>query len=65
MLATLATTPQLSNPRPLTERMVAREATDLYEFRRVNYADGWDGDDADLGWVDEEIVKRPRRRAAH
>ena len=34
---------------------------DLYEFRRTNYADGWDSDDADLGWVDEELVGRTRR----
>ena len=27
----------------------------------TNYADGWDSDDADLGWVDEELVVRPRR----
>ena len=34
---------------------------DLYEFRRTNYADGWDSDDADLGWVDQELVVRRRR----
>lgn len=44
---------------PLTARRAAQE---LDEFRRYNYADGWDSDDADLGWVDEEIVSTPRRR---
>lgn len=41
----------------------ARRASseDLYEFRRYDYSAGWDSDDADLGWVDEEIVGTRRR----
>ena len=40
----------------------ARPADELYEFRRYNYADGWDSDDAALGWVDDEIVRGSSRR---
>jgi hypothetical protein len=43
----------------------ARASDELYEFRRYNYADGWDDDDAALGWVDAEIVSGPRRRTLH
>ena len=39
-----------------------RASDDLYEFRRYNYADGWDSDDAALGWVDDEIVSAKSRR---
>ncbi|HEY4583549.1 MAG TPA: hypothetical protein VIG88_11925 [Lysobacter sp.] len=46
-------------------RRVRVEARDLYEFRRYHYADGWDDDDAALGWVDAEIVSGPRRRTVH
>ena len=46
-------------------RRVRIEANDLYEFRRYHYADGWDDDDAALGWVDAEIVSGTRRGAVH
>jgi hypothetical protein len=46
-------------------RRVRVEASDLYEFRRYHYADGWDDDDAALGWVDAEIVSGTRRRTVH
>lgn len=39
-----------------------RASDELYEFRRYNYADGWDSDDAALGWVDDEIVRGGSRR---
>jgi hypothetical protein len=45
-----------------------RASDELYEFRRYNYADGWDDDDAALGWVDESIVNtrtRTRTRRLH
>ena len=56
-----------------TAQAMAREATprrpratdELYEFRRYNYADGWDSDDAALGWVDDEIVQSGTRRRLH
>lgn len=46
-------------------RRMRVEANDLYEFRRYHYADGWDDDDAALGWVDAEIVSGTRRRTVH
>jgi len=45
-----------------TAARTARASDDLYEFRRYNYADGWDSDDAALGWVDDEIVRSAARR---
>ena len=55
--------------RPATEPMLVdaaarrlRASDELYEFRRYNYADGWDSDDAALGWVDDEIVSTRKRR---
>lgn len=61
MTLTADTTAMSREPAP---RAAARTGEDLYEFRRYNYADGWDSDDADLGWVDEDIVG-PRTRRVH
>lgn len=60
MHATLAT-----EHRTPTSRAAARVRADaeLQDFRRYDYCQGWDDDDAALGWVDEEIVHAtPRRR---
>ena len=58
-----------TSDRPATEPMLVdaaarrlRASDELYEFRRYNYADGWDSDDAALGWVDDEIVSTRKRR---
>ncbi|MGY3266355.1 MULTISPECIES: hypothetical protein [unclassified Lysobacter] len=48
---------------PVRTRVIAR--LELDDFRRTNYADGWDDDDAALGWVDEDIVTRGKKRTAH
>ncbi|TZF90644.1 hypothetical protein [Cognatilysobacter lacus] len=47
--------------RDAPERRV-RVSDELYEFRRYNYAEGWDSDDVALGWVDESIVELGSRR---
>ncbi len=39
--------------------LLAGDATD--DARRYMYTEGWDADDAELGWVDAEVVSRPRR----
>jgi hypothetical protein len=57
-------------PRTTTSQATAQEAgarrvrasDELYDFRRYNYADGWDSDDAALGWIDESLVTRDTRR---
>ena len=46
---------------PAAKQAARRAADELYEFRRYDYSAGWDDDDADLGWVDEEIVGTKRR----
>jgi hypothetical protein len=57
-------------PRSTAQPMAMREATtrrmrareELDDFRRYNYADGWDSDDAALGWIDEALVSGSKRR---
>lgn len=39
----------------------ATSAEELYEFRTFSYTKGWDEDDAELGWVDEDVVRGSRR----
>lgn len=39
----------------------ARDA-DFDEFRRVDYTQGWDTDDALLGWIDDDVVRGSRRQ---
>lgn len=34
---------------------------DADDFRTYAYTEGWDEDDAELGWVDHEVVQAPRR----
>lgn len=36
-------------------------AADFDDARRYAYTEGWDDEDAELGWVDAEVVSRPRR----
>lgn len=45
----------------VAQQVARRAAQELDEFRRYDYSAGWDSDDADLGWVDEEIVGTRRR----
>lgn len=40
---------------------IAAQASDLYEFRTYAYTDGWDSDDAELGWVDADVVRETRQ----
>jgi hypothetical protein len=53
-----------AQPMPVREAAARRmRATDeLDDFRRYNYADGWDSDDAALGWIDEALVSGSKRR---
>lgn len=60
MHATLATQDRFADTRAPRVRADA----ELQDFRCYDYSQGWDDDDAALGWVDEEIVRTtPRRRA--
>lgn len=36
-------------------------AADFDDARRYAYTEGWDDEDAELGWVDADVVSRPRR----
>lgn len=36
-------------------------AAELDDARRYRFTDGFDADDADLGWVDVDVVREPRR----
>ena len=65
MQATTDTNRSAHAGREAREPRMREEASDLYEFRRYHYADGWDDDDAALGWVDAEIVSDTRRRTLH
>ncbi|WP_133477951.1 hypothetical protein [Cognatilysobacter segetis] len=57
-----AARPSTTATLPAAPVRKARASDELYEFRRYNYADGWDSDDAALGWVDDEIVSAKSRR---
>ncbi|WP_407908423.1 hypothetical protein [Lysobacter claricitrinus] len=62
----IADTAARSSVIPVDFRREARADIEAYEFRRVDYTDGWDDDDAALGWIDVEVMKRgTRRRAAN
>lgn len=57
-LATASATTVLPLPAEL-ERIAAADAA--FEFRTYDYTRGWDEEDADLGWVDADVVRGSRR----
>lgn len=64
--ATITPTSRMNVP---AEAIAARVRAPLYardaefdEFRRVDYTQGWDTDDALLGWIDDDVVRGSRRK---
>lgn len=55
-LAPRSNKPVLPMP-PELERVAGTD----FEFRTVDYSTGWDDEDADLGWVDADVVRGARR----
>lgn len=62
--ATITPTSRMNVPaEAITARapLYARDA-EFDEFRRVDYTQGWDTDDALLGWIDDDVVRGSRRK---
>lgn len=58
--------PLAAHADPMTHPVVAElerlgSAPSDVEFRTFDYTRGWDEEDADLGWVDADVVRGSRR----
>lgn len=54
-------TPSTASPRTRGTPPWAMTDGDFDDARRYAYTEGWDVEDAELGWVDADVVSRPRR----